>query len=155
MRNSSQIATPGNALLESVQTLSWDFRETMLRDIPEDVLRFLTEKIDSVPHLEVLLLLSEGATQSWTVEQVAARIYTSADATASILKNLQQHRLVAAEASSPTRYGYDSSWDATGLMPKVAETYRRRLVQVAGFIHSKASSSVREFARAFDFKKDR
>jgi hypothetical protein len=128
----------------------------VLGDIPEDVLRFLTEKIDSVPHLETLLLLSEAPAQSWTVEQVAARLYTSQEAATALLKKLQQHRLVTHEASMPARYHYDASWDDSGeLMAKISETYRRRLVQVAGFIHSKASSSVREFARAFDFKKDR
>jgi hypothetical protein len=128
----------------------------VLGDIPEDVLRFLTEKIDSVPHLETLLLLSEAPAQSWTVEQVAARLYTSQEAAGAILKKLQQHRLAAHDASTPSRYRYDPAWDEGGqLMSKISETYRLRLVQVAGFIHSKASSSVREFARAFDFKKDR
>jgi hypothetical protein len=41
------------------------------------------------------------------------------------------------------------------LMEKVASTYRRHLSAVASFIHSKASRSVREFARAFELKKDR
>lgn len=125
-------------------------------DIPEDVLRFLTEKIDSVPHLETLLLLSEEPDRTWTMEQIAARIYMSLDAASAILKNLQQHRLVTAEGTAPIKYRYDGAWDASAaLMPRVIATYRRHLVQVATFIHSKASPSVREFARAFDFKKDR
>jgi hypothetical protein len=131
-------------------------RRRILGDIPEDVLRFLADKIDSVPHLEALLLLAENPAQAWTIEQIAGRIYTSKDAAAAILKNLQQSGLIVPDASAPPRYQYDPSWDAQAqLMPKIIETYRRRLVQVASFIHSKASSSVREFARAFDFKKDR
>jgi hypothetical protein len=126
-----------------------------LGDIPEDVLRFLTAKIDSVPHLEALLLLADSPTQCWTVEQIAARLYMSPQAAATIVKDLQQHRLVTPDEATPTRYCYDSAWDESQLMPKIIETYRRRLVQVASFIHSKASASVREFARAFDFKKDR
>jgi hypothetical protein len=131
-------------------------QEDELGDLPDDVARFLTEKIDTVPHLETLLLLSENPMQSWTAEEIAARIYTSQDATVAILKGLQQHRFVATDRATPPKYRYDSAWDSAGeLMPRVAATYRRRLVQVATFIHSKASSSVREFARAFDFKKDR
>lgn len=154
-RDAEPIANPraGACPVRIRQNAETGIREKMLGDIPEDVLRFLTEKIDSVPHLEALLLLSEGAAQSWTVEQIAARIYTSQDTAALILKNLQHHRLVIAEAQP--RYRYDASWDEGGLMIRVAETYRRHLVQVASFIHSKAPSSVREFARAFDFKKDR
>jgi hypothetical protein len=40
-------------------------------------------------------------------------------------------------------------------MPEVAAAYRRHLVPLATFIHSRASTAVREFARAFDLKKDR
>lgn len=40
-------------------------------------------------------------------------------------------------------------------MPDVASTYARQLVRVAQLIHSKASLGVREFARAFQIKKDR
>jgi hypothetical protein len=39
-------------------------------------------------------------------------------------------------------------------MPEVAAAYRRHLVQLATFIHSGASPAVREFARAFDLKKE-
>ena len=141
-------------LLESLKNPG--IRESVLGDIPEDVLRFLTEKIETVPHLEVLLLLAEDPTQCWTVEQIASRIYTTPQAAGAILKDLQQRQLVSPDSANPPRYCYDSAWDAGAqLMPKIMQTYRRRLVQVASFIHSKASSSVREFARAFDFKKDR
>ena len=40
-------------------------------------------------------------------------------------------------------------------MLQVAATYRRNIARVATLIHEKTSSSVREFARAFDLKKDR
>jgi hypothetical protein len=36
----------------------------------------------------------------------------------------------------------------------VEKTYRRELLRISRMIHSKAPSSVREFARAFKFKKD-
>jgi hypothetical protein len=39
-------------------------------------------------------------------------------------------------------------------MASVAATYRQNLVLVANIIHSKASGAVREFARAFEIKKD-
>jgi hypothetical protein len=39
-------------------------------------------------------------------------------------------------------------------MENVDSIYRRELVRVAGMIHSKASSAVLDFARAFRFKKD-
>lgn len=122
--------------------------------IPPDVLSFLAEQIDTVPHLEVLLLLAEAPEQEWSEDLVAARIYTTRETAAALLNDLH-HRGLVRTAGSPPRYEYDPAWDHTGLMQRVSATYRRQLVQVATYIHSKASSSVREFARAFDFKKDR
>jgi hypothetical protein len=121
--------------------------------LPEDVLRFIVDRIDSVPQLEALLLMWESAGKRWTEEEIAARVYVGGDTARGVLQGLTQRRLLRLEGSS--RYVYDPAWDETGqLMPKVAETYRRQLVKVAKAIHAKASPSVQEFARAFQLKKD-
>ena len=121
--------------------------------IPDNVLQFIAERIDSVPQLEALLLLWENTQRSWTDEEVAARIYVSRAVAAQILLSLQRQNLVTSESA---HYQYNPQWDPTGqVMPDVAAAYRRHLVQLATFIHSRASTAVREFARAFDLKKDR
>jgi hypothetical protein len=40
-------------------------------------------------------------------------------------------------------------------MAEIDSAYSRRLVMITKLIHSGASSSVRDFARAFELKKDR
>jgi hypothetical protein len=121
--------------------------------IPEKVLQFLAEKIDTVPQLEALLLMWESPQRLWSQEDLCARIYVDKLVATSILQALQRRQLIALEGSL---YRYDPSWDASAeIMPEVAAAYRRHLVPVATFIHSRASSAVREFARAFDLKKDR
>jgi hypothetical protein len=124
-------------------------------DIPERVLQFLTEKIDSVPQLEALLLMWEDPQRLWSEDELAARIYVSKPVAAVVLQALQRHQLILVE--QPTaQYRYNPQWDPTGeVIPEVAASYRRHLVPLATFIHSRASAAVREFARAFDFKKDR
>lgn len=125
-------------------------------DIPEHVLQFIAERIDTVPQIEALLLLWENQDRAWDCEELAARIYVGRDVCVDILQTLQRRDLLAQDASSPTRYRYNPEWDKDGaMMREVAHAYRRRLVQVATFIHSRGSSSVREFARAFDLKKER
>lgn len=127
-----------------------------LPDLPDNVLQFLAEKIDSVPQLEALLLLWENRGRSWSEGELAARIYVKSEEALSILSALQRRGLVAIEGVQPPRYRYDDAWDRGGdLMSQVATTYRRHLIPVATLIHSRAPSSVREFARAFDLKKDR
>ena len=124
-------------------------------DIPERVLQFLAEKIDDVPQLEALLLLWENAHRSWSCQEISARIYVREAVCTDVLQALVRRGLVSADASSQ-RYQYNPAWDADGArMTELAATYRRHLVQVATFIHSRAPSSVREFARAFDLKKER
>lgn len=124
--------------------------------ISEEVGRFIVEKIDTVPHLEALLLLWESAPRSWSAEELAVRVYVPVERAHSILQDLTRLRLAKADSDSHERHLYDGSWDEAGeMMQKVGATYRRQLVRVANLIHSKASPAVREFARAFQFKKDR
>lgn len=125
-------------------------------DIPTRVLQFLAERIDTVPQLEALLLLWENPQRLWSEDELAARVYVSKPVAAAILQALQRQQLVTAEPDPPARYRYNPQWDPSGeVMPEVATAYRRHLVQLATFIHSRASTAVREFARAFDLKKDR
>jgi hypothetical protein len=125
-------------------------------EIPARVLQFLAERIDTVPQLEALLLLWESPQRQWSEEDLAGRIYVKRQVAAAILQSLQRQQLVVAESAATVRYRYNPQWDPSGeLMPEVAATYRRHLVPIATFIHSRASTAVREFARAFDLKKDR
>jgi hypothetical protein len=124
--------------------------------IPANVLQFIAERIDTVPQLEALLLLWESPQRAWTEEELAARIYVSRPSAAQILQALERRQLVTAESAEATLYRYNPQWEPTGeVMPEVASAYRRHLVPLATFIHSRASTAVREFARAFDLKKDR
>ena len=125
-------------------------------EIPARVLQFLAERIDTVPQLEALLLLWESPQRLWSDEELAGRIYVGRQVAATILQALQRQQLATAEPAATVRYRYNPQWDPSGeIMPEVAATYRRHLVPLATFIHSRASTAVREFARAFDLKKDR
>jgi hypothetical protein len=125
-------------------------------EIPARVLQFIAERIDTVPQLEALLLLWESPQRAWSEEEVAGRIYVSRQSAAQILQALQRQSLVLTESGQSLQYRYNPQWDPSGeVMPEVAAAYSRHLVQLATFIHSRASTAVREFARAFDLKKDR
>jgi DNA-binding IclR family transcriptional regulator len=123
--------------------------------IPQQVLQFIAQQIDTVPQLECLLLLHQHDTRSWLSEEIAARIYISRETAQGILEALVRRRLISAEGDPP-RYRFTSSESGShALVSEVSRSYQRHLVPIATFIHSKASASVREFARAFDLKKDR
>jgi hypothetical protein len=123
--------------------------------IPSHILQFVAENIDTVPELEALLLLLEGEARRWSEEEVAARVYVPRPVARNILETLRRRRLIAAEGDPPQyRYGPEQAGKRE-LIAEVANAYRLHLVPMTTFIHSKAPASVREFARAFDFKKDR
>lgn len=122
-------------------------------DIPEEVLRFIERRIDSVPHIETLLLLWEDPARSWTGAEIAARVYVSGEQGHRVLLDLARNGLIA--AVTPTSFAYRPDWDEGQLMKKVAAAYRGYLVQISQLIHAKAASeAVRDFARAFQFKSE-
>ena len=66
--------------------------------------------------------------------------------------------MIAAAADATDQYYYRSNSDQQGtdaLIDSVDKTYRREIVRVSTLIHSKGSSAVRDFARAFRFTKER
>lgn len=104
-----------------------------------------------MPHLEALLLFWRRRPHRWCIEEMAHSLYISAEATQAILQDLKQRGMVTMEEEC---YSYDPTFRHGGLMEEVDRTYRRELVRISRMIHSKASPAVREFARAFKFKKD-
>jgi hypothetical protein len=120
-----------------------------------EVSAFLEAYIDSVPQMEALLLLYEERGNSWSAAQIATRIYTDTAQVTSLLRHLQQQRLIEPVPGEDSRFRYDASWDTNGMMEQVATAYRTQLIAVTRLIHGKASRSVLDFARAFDLKKDR
>ena len=115
--------------------------------------RFLLDSIDTVPHLEALLLLFQSPATVWSDVQLAARIYVSERQASAILEDLTRRSLIARVEPSPAKYQYIArSPEQSALLDQVARSYRTQLVQVTRFIHSNASASVRDFARAFRLK---
>jgi DNA-binding MarR family transcriptional regulator len=125
----------------------------MTGEIGQEVERFLLDSIDTVPHLEALLLLFQSPAVGWSVQELAGRIYVNDRQAASILEDLTRRSLITRLEQAPSKYQYVPRSEAQReLLEKVARSYRTQLVQVTRFIHSNASGSVRDFARAFRLK---
>ena len=117
---------------------------------------FILEKIDSVPHLEALVLLWNSRPVGWTSEELASRLYVPAERTTQVLRDLVRMQLIADSPTQPPKYSYVSkSPDQDDLLASLDNAYRKDLVRISSMIHSKASSGVREFARAFNLKQEK
>ena len=120
-----------------------------------EVRQFLLDQIDSVPHLEALLLLWNSRPKLWQADEMAGRLYVDREVALRLLQDLARQQLIDSDAGSPERYCYrDDPADRSRLIRMVDETYRREVVRVSTLIHSKPSSPVRDFARAFRFTKE-
>ena len=121
-----------------------------------DPYEFILEKIDSVPHLEALILLWNSRPVGWTAEELSSRLYVSPERASDVLRDLQRLEIAQEITGPPHKYSYFSrSNEQNELMQQVDTAYRRDLVRISSMIHAKASSPVREFARAFRLRKDK
>jgi hypothetical protein len=117
--------------------------------------RFIVEEIESVPHLEALLLVFNSRSRTWSVEEMAQSLYIQTEIAAKILADLQQRKLIAA-SDKPGHFLYVSvSADRDDVVQDLDSVYRREVVRISSMIHSKASAGVLDFARAFRIKKDK
>lgn len=121
-----------------------------------DAYDFILQHIDSVPHLEALMLLWNSRPVGWTCEELATRLYIPSESVGDLLRDLVRLQWVSESPSQPARYSYLPHSEAQDeMMRQVEASYRRDLVRISTMIHSKTSPSVREFARAFRLKKER
>lgn len=122
----------------------------------QDVDRFIIERIDSVPHLEALLLIWTSRPKSWSVDDLAQRLYIERNGAIALLQDLVLRELIARDPAEPENYLYEARSDRTdNLVAALHAKYRAEIVAVSTMIHRKASSAVRDFADAFRFKKER
>jgi hypothetical protein len=117
---------------------------------------FIVGQIDSVPHLEALLLLFNSRPKAWSIETMANSLYVRSDVAARILDSLLQRNLIAVDSHRPDVFFYASEDDYQNRLVEVVDAvYRKEVVRVSSLIHSKGSAGVRDFARAFRIKKDK
>lgn len=124
--------------------------------IPEDVQRFVLEKIDSVAQLEALLLLRGNPDRDWAARALAARLYIGEEQTAELLLALRAQGFVAVNAQDASLYRFQpATAELAHMLDRLAEIYAKHLVPVTNLIHSKPKPRIQQFADAFRLRKDK
>lgn len=122
--------------------------------IPEDLRRFILTSIDSIAHLEALLLLRHHAHQKWACAQVAERIYISEPHAAALLAKLEARGFLVAEGLAPTEFSYHPKTEEMArAIDQLADSYSKYLVPVTNLVHQKSRRDITEMAEAFKLKK--
>lgn len=121
-----------------------------------DVYEFIRETMDTVPHLEALMLLWNSRPVRWTSQELTSRLYISPEQVTALLRDLLELRLATELHDFGRKYSYFSrSPEQDEMMRQVDLVHRSDLIRISTMIHSKRSSAVQDFARAFRFKKER
>jgi hypothetical protein len=123
--------------------------------IPDDIARFIEERIDSVVALEALLILRETAQTGWDAPSLAGRLYTNPEQIEETLRMLCRNGLTSSDMGVPPRYSYaPQPSEVRDLVDRLASIYSRHVVPVANLIHAKPKPRVQGFADAFKLRKD-
>lgn len=118
--------------------------------------RFILAEIDSVPHLEALLLLFNSRPKAWSIDEMGQSLYVRNEVALKILDSLVQRNLIAAVPRTSEMFFYKEDDEYKNrLMEDVDAVYRKEVVRISSMIHSKAPAGLRDFARAFRIKKDK
>jgi hypothetical protein len=118
--------------------------------------RFILAQIDSVPHLEALLLLFKSRPKPWSIDEIANSLYVHDDVASKILDGLLQRNLIAAGPDGgEARFYIPDNAMISRLLEDVDAAYRKEVVRISSLIHSKGSGGLRDFARALRVRKDK
>lgn len=121
--------------------------------IPKVVRQFIFERIDSIAHIEALLLLFRAREERWSVVSVAKRLYITEQEASDLLNRLQTQGFVIKINESFQFHCEENEF--VDLLNIVADVYTKHLISVTNLIHAKPSARIREFADAFKLRKDR
>jgi predicted transcriptional regulator len=120
--------------------------------VPEDVREFILKCIDSIAHLEALLLLRREPRSAWTAVAVAGRLYIEESEAKAVLKRLCAEGLITARNGN---YRFDGETSGKEeLVNRLASLYARHLIPITNLVHAKPSG-IKAFADAFRLRKGR
>jgi hypothetical protein len=120
--------------------------------ISADIRDFITRHIDTVSQLEALLLLRAERQEHWSLERIAARVYTSPEEIDEVLERFCREGFLVRDGDS---FRYECADPATdAIIGRVANAYTTHLIAITNLIHGK-SRDVRAFADAFKLRKDK
>jgi hypothetical protein len=124
----------------------------MTEQLASDVLRFLTERIDSVEHLEALLLLARSPEKWWTAAAVASELGGDTASVSRTLDGLCAQNLLDVRVAQDVLFKFAPRPHDVPHVRALADAYRNKRMIVLQTL-SKRVDSVRDFADAFKIGK--
>lgn len=124
----------------------------MENGLPKDVRNFLTDCIESVSQLELLFIIFENKTRTWTAASISRELRTHSSMALKQMEILHGKGILKKESDS---FSYaPQSETLNENISKLRELYQERPVAIVTFIYTKPEDKLKGFADAFKFKKD-
>jgi hypothetical protein len=119
----------------------------------EELARFVSAEVPSVEQLEMLLLLSGNPHRWWSASAVYEVIKSNPASVKERLQEFTDKQILKKDESGCYQFSPENQavWR---LVSELREAYKQRPVKVVEAIYSRRTDTVREFAKAFRFKKD-
>ncbi|MDE2223043.1 MAG: hypothetical protein KGK03_08240 [Candidatus Omnitrophica bacterium] len=115
--------------------------------ISESIRRFILTSIESVPHLEAILLMHQKPQKGWDAKTIAQSLFINEKNAEKVLTDLCASKIIDQQGTS---YVYAPS--ITGLKEKIdalADVYSKNLIEVTNLIHSKTDKQAQQFGEGF------
>ncbi|HTL71321.1 MAG TPA: hypothetical protein VL404_08540 [Candidatus Eisenbacteria bacterium] len=123
----------------------------MKETMPPHIKRFILTSIDSVPHLEAILLLRADPQIGWTAKEIAQNLFVAEKKACELLEDLAKAGF--ASAKEEALYFYDpASPKLKDMVDELAELYPRNLIEITNLIHSNISKQAQKFGDAFKWQ---
>ena len=119
---------------------------------PDPVLSFVDRHIESLEHLEILLLLA-AQDRSWSALEIFQKIQSSVASVEQRLQTLVAAGLLTKDERGQFRFAPKDE-DTRKVVQDLAEAYRTRRVRIIEAIYTRKTDAVQSFADAFKFRKD-
>jgi hypothetical protein len=123
--------------------------------LPENIRRFIVDRIDSVELLQVLLLLHGNQAKEWTIVQIEQELRSSSSAIEKRLKDLYDRKVLVQDPANPNAHRYrpmsEQIAEVVDALAQYNKTHPYRLIEL---IYTRPMDALRSFSDAFRIKKE-
>ena len=118
--------------------------------LPAEIKRFILTSIDSVTHLEALLLIRHDPNCEWDASMIAQKLFLSEKKAADLLLNLYESGFIAPCTSKPSFFQYlPRSSELEEMTSRLSKDYGKYLIEITNLIHSKIDKQAQQLGDAF------